>query len=159
MASSLPAALDYLVEQIPLLDAVQAMNAQVHDGWPTGRSDQMIVIGITPDEDDTGVSTAYAELSGLEYEEVILPSTLVVRRAGRHNGRTAMSAARFDAFRLLDAIRELLVDDRRLGGAVVPGLPARMSTWRMIQTDTPQQAGEGRTCQIDFNFAWTHRGG
>lgn len=152
MSSSTPAALDYLVSQIRALPEAQAP-VVVSDGWPP-RSDQLVVIGITPEEDDQEATGGYAELDRItEYETVEVPSLIAVRMAGTDS----MKAARDRAFLIFDAIRTLVRADRRLGGAVVPGLPARISRWAVSQTADAQQAGEGRVCEIQWVVTWQHR--
>lgn len=152
MASSIPPALDYLVAQVRALPAMA--DVKVSDGWPGERGDSMVVIGINPDDDESGVVANYAELSGLETEEVDVPCMVWARRVGDQ----AASRARVDAFALLDAIRDLIRSDRRLGGNVRPGLPARVSGWTMAQTSAASPAGEGRGCEIRFVVSWQHRG-
>jgi hypothetical protein len=151
MASSIPGALDYLVTMATT--AVNG-NATVSDGWPIQRSDALVAIGITPEDDDAPVVGSYAELSRDEYEDVEVPCIIAVRKAGT----AAASAARTAAFALLDAIRAALKTDRRLNGAVVPGLPARVARYEVSQTAEPKEAGEARWCEIRFTVAWQHRG-
>ena len=154
MASSLPGVLDYLHQQIPALPAVQQLRPVVADGWPDQRGDVLIALGVVPEEDEAGVVATYAELSREEYEEVTVPSIIAVRRSGAN----AASRARADAFALFDAIRELVRSDRRCGGAIVPGMPARIVSYDVAQTSRVQQAGEGRTCEIRWILTWQHRG-
>lgn len=155
MSSSVPAALDYLAGRVAELDAVRQMRAVVSDGWPATRSDQMIVIGVTPDGDDVGVTVGWADLSrGQDHEDVLVPGVVAVRRAGRD----AASRARADASALMDAIRELIWSDRRLGGAIEPGMPARIVRADLSQTSAAGPAGEGRTCEIRWTLTWQHRG-
>lgn len=154
MASSIPAALDYLATEIRALAPVQASKVAVNDGWPAQRGDQLIALGVVPEEDDTGVAGAYAELSREEYENVEVPSIVVVRSGGAN----AASEARRQAFVLFDAINELIRADRRLGGAIKPGLPARIARLAVSQTADVRQAGEGRVCEIRFTVVWQHRG-
>lgn len=153
MASSIPAAVDYLVAQVRSLPEAAAPVA-VSDGWPTQRGDGLVAIGITPEDDESGVTIAYAELSRQEYESVELPCIVAVRRTGTG----AASAARVAAFGIYDAIRDLIEGDRRLGGAVRTGLPARIASYQMNQTSEPREAGDGRWCEIRFTIAWQHRG-
>lgn len=153
MASSVPAALDYLVAQIATLPQAQPP-VVVSDGWPAQRGDDGIVIGINPEGDEAGIAGAYAELSGQEYEEVEVPCILWSHRSGTN----AASAARAAAFALFDAVRALVKSDRRFGGAIRPGMPARVSTWSVAQTSAATQAGEGRVCEIRFVVTWQHRG-
>lgn len=153
MASSIPAALNYLVAAVRALEAAQPP-VVVSDGWPAARGDTMVAIGITPEDDDSGVTVSYAQLSREEHEDVELPCIVAVRRTGAG----AASAARVAAFGLLDAIRGLVQADRRLGGAVTTGLPARVAAYQMSQTADAQKAGEGRWCEIRFTVTWQHRG-
>lgn len=152
MGSSVPAALDYLADRIHALPAVKG--TPVSDGWPAQRGDRLIAIGVTPEEDDSGILARYAELSREEYESVEVPSIVIVRCGGAG----AAKKARQEAFRLFDAIRTLIREDRRLGGAIVPGTPARVARWAMDQTANARQAGEGRTCEIRWTLTWEHRG-
>jgi hypothetical protein len=153
MASSIPAALDYLVAAVRDLPEAGPPVA-VSDGWPVQRSDDEIVIGIDTDDGNSQVGADYAQLSRMEEEEVAVPCVVAVRRGGSD----AASAARTAAFGLLDAVRGLVASDRTLGGAVRQGLPARVAGWTMAQTSDAQQAGEGRVCQITFTLTWRHRG-
>lgn len=153
MGSSIPAAVDYLVAAIRGLDEAQPPVA-VSDGWPTTRSDTEIVIGIDTDDGETAVTGAYAELSREEYEGVEVPCVIAVHRAGQN----ASSRARTDAYALLDAVKALVASDRRFGGAIRPGMPARVVRWSMQQTSSAQQAGEGRVCVLTFVVGWQHRG-
>lgn len=150
--SSVPGALDYLVAQIRALPQCQPP-VVVSDGWPASRGDAMVVIGVNPEEDDAGITADWAEISGQEYEAVEMPCIVVVRRAGG----TAVKQARDDAFVIFDAIRDLVRSDRRFAGAIVPGLPARVSRWAVSQTAEARQAGEGRKCEIRFVVTWQHR--
>src|SRR5690554_2284941 len=118
MASSLPAAIDYLVSAIRGLEVV-GPHVVVSDGWPSARGDDMIVIGVTPDEGDSTVSGAYSGLSnGGEEETVELTGIIVV-----HRGGASAKRPRDAAFAIFDGIREMLQADRRLGGSVSPGMP------------------------------------
>jgi hypothetical protein len=154
MGSSVPAALDWLVAQARLLDEC-APPVVVQDGWPAVRSDQLVVIGINPEEDDAESVGVYAELDAArEYESVQVPNIIAVR----HAGTAATSSARAAAFAIFDAIKDLVRMDRRLGGAVVPGLPARVARWSISQTADVRKAGEGRVCEIRFAITWQHRG-
>ncbi|WP_431976177.1 hypothetical protein [Micromonospora haikouensis] len=154
MGSSVPAAMEYLAATTRTLAPVQELRATVADGWPTARSDVLIAYGVVPGDGDSDAATPIAELSKQDYEAVQMPGVVIVRRVGTG----ANERARRDAFALLDAIREMIRDDRRLGGAVVPGDPARMSGWTLTQTAAAKPAGEGRTCTIQFTITWTHRG-
>ncbi|KXK63356.1 hypothetical protein AWW66_03315 [Micromonospora rosaria] len=154
MGSSVPAALEYLAATTATLAPVQQLRAAVVDGWPAVRGDVLIVYGVVPGDGDSDAATPVAELSREDYEAVQVPAVVIVRRAAAG----ATQRARRDAFALLDAIREMIRADRRLGGAVKPGDPARMVGWTMSQTAEAKQAGEGRVCQIEFTLGWTHRG-
>ena len=62
-----------------------------------------------------------------------------------------------DAHNILDAILDLVRDNRTFGGIIKPGIPARLASSRVILPDKVQAAGEGRTCEIRFTLEWTHR--
>lgn len=153
MASSIPAACDYLVTRIRGL-AVSQPPVVVADGWPVTSSDTVVTVGIDSEDGDSDTAASYAELSGQEYEEVELPCLVAARRSGSDAAKPARDAA----YELFDAVRQLVADDRRLGGAIRTGLPARVSRWTMSQTVDARQAGEGRVCEIRFVVAWQHRG-
>lgn len=153
MASSIPAAMDYLHTQVLALPEAAAP-VVVSDGWPASRGDEFVALGITPDDDEAGVTVAYAELSGDEHEDVEVPCIVAVRRSGT----SAASNARTRAFELFDAVNTLVRSDRRLGGAVRTGLPARVARYQMSQTSESREAGDGRWCEIRFTLAWQHRG-
>jgi hypothetical protein len=149
MASSIPAALDYLVSLARDLPQRKAVN----DGWPAERGDTKVIIGIDDDSGDAPVEGSYSQLERREVESVEVRCMVEVRRAGTG----AASRARSDAFAIFDGFRQAIRDDRRLGGAVTPGLPARIERFTMAQTDEPRQAGEGRVCAVKFTVAWSHR--
>nr|MDT0660863.1 hypothetical protein [Micromonospora sp. DSM 115978] len=154
MASSLPAALTWLHQQIGGLDVIAGPPpAVVSDGWPLSRGDRMVALGITPEGDEQGVTVTYAELSRQEVETVTVRSVIACRRVGAG----AAPAARADAFAIFDAIRGLVRADRRLGGAVEPGLPAQISDYTVDQTSEPKPAGDGRWCEIRWTLTWRHR--
>lgn len=153
MSSSFPAAMDYVVAQTRSLPDAAAP-VVVEDGWPLQRSDEMIVWGINPEEDDSEMTGSYSDLERTsELEAVEVPSIIAVRRSGTD----AVSAARARAFALFDAVRELVRSDRRFGGAIRTGMPARVVRWTVSQTAEPREAGEGRWCQIRFVVGWEHR--
>lgn len=151
MTSSLPAALDYLYSQVRALPECQPP-VVVGDAWPPSGGTQ-VAIGITPEENEADVAAVYAELSGQEYEEPEVPCLVSVHKLGANQ-----KAARDAAFSIYDAVVALIRSDRRLGDAIRPGLPARISRFRVYQTATTGEAGEGRVCEIRFVITWRHRG-
>lgn len=153
MASSISAALDYLSSSLAALPEL-APPVVVSDGWPVERSNTVVIVGIDSEDGDSEITAAYAELSRDEYESVSVPCLIAVRRSGDGAAAQARSAA----VALLDEVRSLIAADRRLGGAVRPGLPARVASWTMSQTAEPRQAGEGRVCEIRLVIEWQHRG-
>lgn len=153
MASSIPDALDHLVQQIAALPEA-APPVVVSDGWPAERGDAVVAVGINPEEEDSSATVTYSQLDGMDVESVEIPSIIAVRRTGSD----AASRARTAAFALYDVVRELIRTDRRLGGAVKTGMPVRISRFRMSQTAEPREAGDGRWCEIRWTLAWEHRG-
>lgn len=153
MASSVPAAVDYLVAAIGTLELPEG--TLVSDGWPTARAESGIAVGITPDDDTVDLTVSYDGLNAAtDEEQVELWLFLWARRVG--DGMA--SRARRDVVAMADQVRELIRSDRRLGGAIVPGTPARVARWSLEQTSTPQQAGEGRTASVSMVLTWSHRG-
>lgn len=154
MRSSVPAALDYLVQQVRLLPEC-APPVTVEDGWPATRhTADLVTIGINPEGEDTTIATDYAMLSGEEHETVDVPSLVSCHAAGEN----AASRARIKAYTILGAIQDLVQRDRTLGGAIVPGTQARLHRVAMEPTWQATQAGEGRWCDLRFWISWQHRG-
>jgi hypothetical protein len=144
--SSIPAAITWLVAQVAALSECAAP-VVVSDGIPVERADQCVVIGIAPDDDETGLEPIHAELgTQTQWEIYTIPCVLWARVGG-----TDMAAARTAAFTLLDAIDSLVrtTTGRTLGGALRSG-SAILTPVRISQTDTASEAGDGRVCEIRF---------
>ncbi|MFO7164909.1 MAG: hypothetical protein DIU75_016390 [Mycolicibacterium hassiacum] len=156
VSSSIPAVLAYLATHIPILPEIAEVKpkATLSIGWPKAKSDTMIVLAGTPDEDDQALTDqAYEGESGEEAHTITVTSTIWVRRTGEDGMLRAIT----DAYKILDAINGLVRSDRTLGRAVRPGLPARISTSSMSVTNSAQAAGEGRGCEVRWVLTWTHR--
>lgn len=145
--------IEYLLPKLRGLEAVQAAKASVSDGWPAQRADAMVVLGLNPDQDSSGIAWAYSSLGGEETEQVVMPCVIVVHRAGPE----AAPTARRDAFAILDDIRALVAADRRFGGAIDAGTTARITRAVMAPTARAKQAGQGRVVEVNWWLEWAHR--
>jgi hypothetical protein len=154
VTSSIPAAITYLVTTIRALPEAAAP-VRVFDGWP-GRADTAVVIGITPDADETGAEPVHAELGAQAEWEIYDIPCIVWSWAG--GGEEAMTTARTAAFTVFDAIQTLIrtTAGRTLGGALNSGVAA-VRSWRIVQTGSADQASEGRRCEIRFTISCKNR--
>lgn len=153
MASSIPAAVDYLVAQVTALPEC-ALPVVVSDGWPVRDADIGVAIGVVPDGEDTDTQVVYAQF-GTEWEQPIVPCLVWARKVAGDPG-LASKQARDAAFAIFDAIMAKVRQDRSLGGAVRAGA-AQVSQLRMDQTHDAPEAGEGRTCELRFHVQWKNR--
>lgn len=149
--SSIPAAIDYLVTTARSLAVVTAANppVPVFDGWPEGRADRAMVVGITPEDPNTDNAVSHAQLGAqTQWEEFTVPCIIWARRVGGD----AMKQARLDAFALFDALDTHLRTPagRTLGGALRSGT-ALAGNVVVSQTATAEEAAEGRVCEIRFD--------
>ena len=145
--STITAAIDYLVATVKALPAA-ASPVVVSDGWSDQRGDTGVVIGITPEDPDTRGVKSWAELGArAQWEEYSIPCIIWARRAGAG----AMKQARDAAFVLFNAIDTALRtgDGPTLGG-VLQSASALLSNPVMGQTNSAEEAGEGRICEIYF---------
>jgi hypothetical protein len=146
--SCIPAAIDYLVAQITALPECAAP-VVVHDGWPDSRGDRGVVVGITPEDDDSEAPSVHAALGAqMEYESPIIPC-LLWSYVGGGSQSGAMKSARDAAFVIYNAIITKVRADRTLGGAVHSGA-ALVTGMTMRQTGSAAEAGSGRICEIRF---------
>lgn len=155
--SSAPAAIDWLVAQAGALPAYAAP-VVVCDGWPDKRGDRVLVVGITPDDDETDNTSAHAQLGAqMEWETYDIPCVLWAWVGGGTES-AAMKTARDAAFAMFDALATVLrtASGRTLGGALNSGA-AQISSWRMRQTADAAEAGSGRNCEIRFVITCKNR--
>ena len=148
--STIPGAVDYLVSTVRDLAAF-AEPVIVCDGWPDQGAETAIVIGITPEDDSTGVQNFHAELGAqAQWEEYDIPCTIWAQRGG---AQEAMKIARDAAFTLFDALDSHLrtAAGRTLGGALRSGA-AILSAVAVQQTGDAPEAGDGRQCQLLFTI-------
>lgn len=154
VTSSIPGAMDWLVANIGALPECAAP-VGVFDGWP-GRADVGVVIGITPEDDETGAEPMHAELGAQkEWEEYAIPCMVWAYKGG---AQEAMKTARDAAFVVFDAIQTLIrtASGRTLGDNLHSGTAA-VRSWRIAQTGDAEEAGTGRTCTIRFNILCKNR--
>lgn len=152
--STIPAAIDYLVTTVKALPAAAAP-VIVSDGWSDQRGETGVVIGITPEDPDTRGVKSWAELGArAQWEEYSVPCVIWARRVGLD----AMKQARDAAFALFDAIDTALRTPTGVTlGGVLKSSTALVSDPVMTQTNTAEEAGEGRICQIYFEVACRSR--
>ena len=149
--SSIPAAIDWLVATASDLAALAAP-AAVYDGWPSGRADTALVIGVTPDDAETGDIPVWAQVGAqTTWEQVAIPCVIWAYRGG-----STMKTARDAAFAVLNALDGMLRTDPTLGGAIHSGA-ALLTNVRVMQTGNAPEAGEGRTCEIHFEIVYKSR--
>ena len=144
--SSTPAVIDWLVTNIAALDACQG--AHVSDGFPSQRANDLVVIGVSDLDEGADVTLVYAELgTRSQVEEYDVPILVSV-----HRGSADQKQARDRAFAILDAIRDLVRADPLMSTDDVPALNggryASLTQVQMVQTNTPEEAGTGRTCYL-----------
>lgn len=149
--SSIPAAIDWLVSNARGLSALAAP-AAVYDGWPDGRADTALVVGMTPDDPETGDTPVWAQVgANTTWEQVSVPCVIWAYRGGSN-----MKTARDAAFGVLDAMDGMLRTDPTLGGSVRSGA-ALLTSVRVMQTDGALEAGDGRMCEIRFEIVYKSR--
>lgn len=153
VVSSFPAGCDWLVQNISALPECAAP-VVVCDGWPDQLGDRSVVIGITPEDPETGNEPQHAELGAqAEWELVSIPCIVWA-----YVGGSSMKAARDAAFVMFDAIHTLMRTNagRTLGGAVHSG-SAAVRNIRVRQTGGADEAGVGRQCEIRFSIEYKSR--
>ena len=145
--SSIPAVIDYLVQQIVALPECAAP-CTVHDGFPVATGNPAVAIGVVPHEDgNTPNDVVHAQLGAqMEWETYNVPCVVSAWVGG---GDEASKPARDAAFRVYDAIVTLVRADRTLGGNLHSGA-AIVTQTRVDQAASAEQAGEGRSCAIAF---------
>jgi hypothetical protein len=149
--SSIPAAIDWLVTNARQLAALAAP-AAVYDGWPDGRADTALVVGVTPDDAETGNSPVWAQVGAqTTWEQVAIPCVIWA-----YAGGSSMQAARNAAFGVMNALDGMLRTDPTLGGAVRSGA-ALLTNVRVMQTGDASEAGDGRTCEIRCEVVYKSR--
>lgn len=152
--SSIPAAIDYLVSTIRQLPEC-AEPVIVEDGWPTRSAPKGVGIGVIPGDGTTDDEVAHAQLGAqMEWEVYEIPCIVWA-----HVGSASAKDARDAAFVMFNAIVTKIRENptgRTLGGALHSGA-AIVHNVRIVQTDTPAEAGEGRMCEIHFNVRCKNR--
>lgn len=144
--SAIPAAIDYLVATATALPECAAP-VRVFDGWPDGRAETALTIGVTPEDGDTEDAVTHGNLGAqTQWEDFTVPCLIWAHRAGGG----AMKAARDAAFAILNALDTHLRTHRDLGGALKSGT-AIAANVVVRQTNDAEQAGEGRVCEISFD--------
>lgn len=146
--SAIPAAIDYLVATVTGLPECAAP-VRVFDGWPDARAETAVVIGVTPEDPATDDRVTHGQLGAqTQWEDFTIPCIIWAHRAGGG----AMKTARDAAFAILNAVDTHLrtATGRTLGGALKSGT-AIATNVAVRQTDSAEDAGEGRACEIHFD--------
>lgn len=152
--SSIPAAIDYLVATITALPECAAPII-VEDGWPTRSAPSGVGIGVIPSDGTTEDEVTHAQLGAqMEWEEYEIPC-IVWAHIGGSSAKTARDAA-FVIFNAIVTKVRTNPDGRTLGGALHSGV-AVVHSVRIVQTDDPEEAGDGRMCEIRFNVGCNNR--
>lgn len=149
--SAIPAAVDWLVAGARQLSALAAP-AVVADGWTAERADTALVIGITPEDPETGNTPVWAQVgANTTWEQFAIPCVLWAYRGG-----DVMKTARDAAFAVYNAVDAMVRADPTLGGALRSGT-AILTNLRIEQTGTAAEAGDGRACEIRFDVVCKSR--
>jgi len=146
-------AVDYLVTQITALPA--AAQAVVSDGFPASRADLMVSVGVTNEDGGSEFEINWAGLGAGREDELFSIPVLIEAYAG--GGPEVMSTVRLNAVAVLDAVNGLIRTDRTLGGALTSPGVAQVRNIRLVQTNTPEEAGEGRYARIYLDVVCTSR--
>ncbi|RAN92658.1 hypothetical protein GAR05_06150 [Micromonospora saelicesensis] len=144
--SAIPASIDYLVATAESLPECAAP-VRVFDGWPDARADVALAIGVTPEDSATEDGVTHGNLGAqTQWEDFTIPCIIWCRKVGGG----AMKTARDGAFVILNALDTHLRSHRDLGGALRSGT-AIATNVVIRQTDTAEEAGDGRVCEIHFD--------
>lgn len=154
MGTSLGRAIDYLVTSVTALPEC-ASPIVVADGYTARRAADMVWIGVTNEDGTSEVKSDWAGLgAGKEDEDFDVPCLIETYRGG---GDGVVKPTRDAAITILDAINAKIRLDRSLGGGLtLPGWAAVRDV-RLVQTSTPEEAGDGRYARIYFNVKCTAR--
>lgn len=148
--SSIPGAIDHLVTWARAASQFAAP-VVVCDGLPDAEAALGIAFGVTPGGDDTNANNFHAELGAqAQWEEYDIPCLIWSFQGG---GAEVMKTARDNAFTLLNALDTYLrtTTGRTLAGVLSSG-HAIITPVSIRQTDLPEQAGEGRVCELVFSI-------
>jgi hypothetical protein len=142
---------DYLLAGLPAVVTAVSPNASVQDGWVNDMTDQMVVLGTTPDAPDAQTSGThlYQELGAGRVEEAFeIPAYVdcVV-------GGSVQAEARAAALVIFNAIVAFVRTDLTFGGALLNGRIGQLTNIRMDHTRDPVEAQAGRRCVIYFTIS------
>lgn len=147
------AVFDYLLAQVPAVVVAVDATAIVVDGpvadYIAPPPAPMVFIGardpITPLAAQG--TRNYVELGRLKVDEDFYVPCYI----DAASGGAAQSVSRNAALAVYDAIVHLIQGDMTLGGALLDGRTAEITDVQMIQTDTEEEAEDGRRCVLTFN--------
>jgi hypothetical protein len=141
-------AIDYLVAQTTALPEC-ADPIVVADAYSASRADLMITIGVSNTDDTAEIPSTWAGLGANREDETFDIPCLIDSYVG--GGDEAVKPARDAAITVLDAINAMIRADRTLGGALASPGVAAVRDVRLIQTNTPDEAGGGRYARLYWN--------
>jgi hypothetical protein len=151
-ASAVPGAIDALIALIAATDPT----LQVNDGWSISPQPRMVLVGVTDQTPTTSLTHAWAGIGAQRQDESFDIPCVIWCASGDKTQKTV----RDEAFAILDAIETALLatsTSRTLNGALTPPGVAEIVTGAFDQTNTDDEAGEGRQARIYFTVRCTSR--
>jgi hypothetical protein len=150
--SAVPDAIDALVALIQATDST----LQVNDGWSIEQSSSMVLVGVTDQTPTTPITHSWAGLGAQRQDEEFSIPCVVWCASGSATQKTV----RDQAFTILNNIETALLassTSRTLNGALTPPGIAEITVGGLDQTNSTEQAGEGRFARIYFTVHCTSR--
>jgi hypothetical protein len=147
-------AIDYLFTAVTALP-VCADPVVVADGYSQSRADLMVWLGVNNEDGTSDIASDWAGLGANREDETFAVPCLIESFWG--GGDEAIKPARDAAIPIFDAINALIRTDHTLGGALSSPSGAALRDMRLVQTNTPEEAGGGRYARIYFNVHCSSR--
>ena len=149
--SAIPGAIDFLVATAKSLFTDPAI--AVSDGWFTGKSLQVLMIGITRDDPNTVIQATWAGLGANAQDESFdIPGVILCL-----GGDSSQKGTRDQAFAIYNSLVTAILANKTLGGALTPPGIAQITRGQLLQTPNAEEAGDGRVAQIAFTVHCTSR--
>jgi len=149
MGTSIGAAIDYIVAGLAAPAAAADSTAVVVDGVPSSVSQSMILIGKAELESVTAVAGEQRPIvlgANRRQEDYEIPCLIYAARPG-----PKVKPARDAAVALYDVVSHFVANDQTLGGVLLQGRYATISTVSINQ-DVAGDAGADRICWIPFSI-------
>jgi hypothetical protein len=157
MGTSIGAALDYLIDELPSALGAIVPEVVVADGWPEQISDSYVVIGRTNVEDasaaDGNLEWIYVGQGRIE-ETYQLPGYIECTRPG-----PSQKPARQAVLDLWDGLVKFIHDDPSLGGLIDSGrvaLPSMLSLGQTADAGDTGASGQERRAVLPFEIRVQH---